>query len=274
MSDRRRGFSLSYGFRIAAVATGLFLVTLALLPLHLFCLAFHIRLWRRIPRLWHRAACFLIGIRIHVHGELLQRRPLMIASNHSSWKDIIVLGAIADVVYISKAEVKAWPILGTLARLQRTIFVVREERRKAGRQVNEIAERLVGGEIVVLFPEGTTSDGNRLFPIKSSLFGAAVSAVDSSPDGKVHVQPVAIAYTGIRGVPMGRYYRSVAAWPGDVDLMPHLKGVIRAGAIEVDVSFGEPVEFEKGSNRKQLSALIEERIRQMLSESLRGHRRF
>lgn len=274
MSERRRGFSLSYGFRIGAVATGLVLVTLALLPVHLVCLAFNLRLWRRIPRLWHRAACFLLGIRIHVHGELERRRPLMIAANHSSWKDIVVLGAIADVVYISKAEVKDWPIFGTLARLQRTIFVVREERRTAGRQVNEIAERLVGGEIVVLFPEGTTSDGNRLFPIKSSLFGAAVSAVDASPDGKVYVQPVAIAYTGIRGVPMGRYYRSVAAWPGDVALMPHLKGVIRVGAIEVDVSFGEPVEFEKGSNRKQLSARIEECIRQMLSESLRGHRRF
>ncbi len=256
--------------RIALALVAAFVVTLVLLPIHLFCLTFNIKLWRRMPRLWHRCICHLLGIRIRIHGMIEARRPLMIAANHISWKDILVLGAVLDVVYIAKAEVKDWPVFGTLARLQRSIFVKREERRNTGNQVSEIAERLAGGEVVVLFPEGTTSDGNRLMEFKSSLFGAAASAVPHSPQGKVYVQPVAIAYTGVHGMPMGRFHRPLAAWPGDIELVPHLSGILKAGAIEVDVSFGDAVVFDATSNRKRQSALIEDRIRGMLEESLRG----
>lgn len=256
--------------RIVLVVVAALLLTLVLLPVHLVCLGLNLRLWRKIPRIWHRGVCFLLGIRIRIHGTIETRRPLMIASNHISWKDILVLGAILDVVYIAKAEVRDWPFFGTLARLQRSIFVRRDERRSTGNQVSEIALRLAGGEVVVLFPEGTTSDGNRLMDIKSSLFGAAASAVPHSPEGKVFVQPVTIAYIGVHGMPMGRYHRPIAAWPGDIELVPHLSGILRTGAIEVDVSFGETVTFDAESNRKRQSALIEGRIRQMLEDSLRG----
>ena len=83
--------------KIGYVASGILVVTLALLPLHLVCLAFGLSAWRRIPRYWHRAVCFLLGIRIRVHGTPEPRRPLMIAANHASWKDILVLGATLDV---------------------------------------------------------------------------------------------------------------------------------------------------------------------------------
>ncbi len=122
----------------------------------------------------------MLGIRIRVHGKLETRRPLMLASNHVSWKDIMVLGAVADVAYIAKSEVANWPVFGWLAKWQKTVFVEREQKRKTGEQVNEVADRLAGGEIIVLFPEGTTSDGNRLLDIKSSLFGAASAAVPSA----------------------------------------------------------------------------------------------
>ncbi len=256
--------------RICFVLLSIVLVTLVLLPIHLFCLAFGLKLWRRIPRLWHRAACQLLGLKVRLHGTVETRRPLMIAANHISWKDILVLGSIMDVVFIAKEEVRDWPVFGLLARLQRSIFVRRDEPRKVGKQANEIASRLADGEVVVLFPEGTTSDGNRLMDIKSSLFGAAASAVPHSPNGKVYVQPVTIAYTGIHGMPMGRFHRPIAAWPGDIGLMPHLGGILKTGAIEVDVSFGETVTFDAESNRKRQSALIKDRIRQMLEDSLRG----
>ena len=256
--------------RIAAALAGAIAVTFALLPIHLFCLAFDLPLWRRIPGVWHRATCRLLGIHIRVHGKAEARRPLMIAANHISWKDILVLGAVMDVVFIAKEEVRDWPVFGHLARLQRSIFVRRDAPRKTGRQVNEIAERLAGGEVVVLFPEGTTSAGNRLLDIKSSLFGAAASAVPYSPTGQVCVQPVTIAYTGVHGMPMGRFHRPIAAWPGDIQLVPHLAGILKTGAIEVDVSFGETVVFDAESNRKRQSVLIESRIRQMLEDSLRG----
>ena len=256
--------------RIGLIGFTLFAVTLSLLPFQLVGLAFDLKIRRHIPRYWHRAACWLLGIRIHVHGKLDRRRPLMLASNHVSWKDILVLGAVADVAYIAKAEVAGWPIFGLLAKLQKTIFVVREQKRRTGEQVNEIAERMAGGEIVVLFPEGTTSDGNRLLDVKSSLFGAAAAAVPHTPSGVVHVQPVAIAYTRVHGMAMGHYHRPVAAWPGDIPLAPHLLGVLKEGALDVVVAFGQTVDFRAGDNRKLLSQNVTGQMRRMLVRHLRG----
>jgi lyso-ornithine lipid O-acyltransferase len=255
--------------RIGFIAVCLVIVTLVLLPFQLLGLAFDWKIRRYIPRLWHRAACWLLDIRIHVHGHIERRRPLMLASNHVSWKDILVLGAIADVVFIAKAEVAGWPIFGILAKLQKTIFVVREEKRRTGEQVNEIAARMTAGEIVVLFPEGTTSDGNRLMEVKSSLFGAAAAAVPHTPHGVVHVQPVSIAYTRVHGMAMGRFHRPLAAWPGDIELAPHLMGVLKEGALDVDVAFGDTVDFRTGDNRKHLSQNITAQLRRMLIRHLR-----
>lgn len=245
-----------------------------MIPVQLLALRFDWPLRRRLPRYWHRMALWFLGIRVHVHGALEMNRPLMIAANHASWKDILVLGSLADVAFIAKTEVASWPVFGFLARLQKTIFVVREEKRRTGEQVNEIAARMADGEIVVLFPEGTTSDGNRILGIKSSLFGAAAAALPSDDNGVVHVQPVAIAYTRVQGMPMGRYHRPIAGWPGDVGLVEHLIGVLRAGALDVDVTFGETVDFKKGDSRKMLAARTEEQLRAMLLAHLRGrHRR-
>lgn len=256
--------------RIAIGAIVLLAVTLLLLPFQLLGLRFNWKIRRFLPRLWHRVACRVLGIRVRVHGVLEAKRPLLLAANHASWKDILVLGSVADVVYIAKSEVRGWPVFGILARLQATIFVEREQRQKTGEKVNEIAERLAAGEIVVLFPEGTTSDGNRLLEVKSSLFGAAASAVPHAPDGIVHIQPVSIAYTGLHGMAMGRYHRPIAAWPGDIELMPHLMGILRAGAVDVDVDFGERVDYTRMSNRKAVSRTVEARIRAMLGARLRG----
>ncbi|MBD9374048.1 1-acyl-sn-glycerol-3-phosphate acyltransferase [Rhizobium sp. ARZ01] len=256
--------------RIALSLSCLLAATLVLLPVQLVSLHFDWTLRRRIPRLWHRMACRMIGLHVRVHGTLEKRRPLMLAANHASWKDILVLGAIADVVYIAKSEVRDWPVFGLLARLQASIFVVREEKRKTGEQVNEIGRRLADGEIVVLFPEGTTSDGNRLLEIKTSLFGAAATAASAAPDSTVFIQPVSIAYTGVHGMAMGRYHRPIAAWPGDIEMMPHLMGILKEGALDVDVDFGEMIAYGPSSNRKVVSRAVEARIRKMLGDRLRG----
>ncbi|MGJ7039727.1 1-acyl-sn-glycerol-3-phosphate acyltransferase [Shinella sp. BE166] len=256
--------------RLAIALITLVVVTLVLLPIQLVGLRFNLKIRRRIPRLWHRVACRVLGLKVRVHGTMEPSRPLLIAANHASWKDIMVLGSVADVVYIAKAEVRDWPVFGLLARLQATIFVEREQRQKTGDQVNEIARRMTDGEIVVLFPEGTTSDGNRLLEIKTSLFGAAASAVPHAPNGVVHIQPVSIAYTGVHGMAMGRFHRPLAAWPGDIELLPHLLGVAREGAVDVDVDFGERVDYTRASNRKQVSREVEARIRAMLGARLRG----
>jgi lyso-ornithine lipid O-acyltransferase len=245
-------------------------VSLVLLPLQMLCLRFDWRLRRYLPRYWHRIVCYWLGLRIHIVGEVERRRPLMLASNHASWLDILVLSAVADVAFIAKSEVRDWPIFGLFAQWQKSVFIEREQKRKTGDQVSEIAERMAVGEIMVLFPEGTTSDGNRLLDVKSSLFGAAAAALPKTPDAVVHVQPVAIAYTRVHGVAMGRYHRPLAAWPGDIELVPHLKGILASGAIDVDVCFGESVDYSASSNRKEVSATVARRIRAMLASRLLG----
>lgn len=256
--------------RLSLAAVMIALTSLVLLPLQLLCLRCDWKLRRYLPRHWHRIVCYWLGIRVRIVGDIERRRPLMLAANHASWLDILVLSSVADVAFIAKSEVRDWPIFGLFARMQKSVFIKREEKRKTGDQANEIAERMAGGEIMVLFPEGTTSDGNRLLEVKSSLFGAAAMALTDAPDSVVHVQPVAIAYTRIYGTAMGRYYRPIAAWPGDIELMPHLKGILACGAIDVEVCFGETIDYRADSNRKQVSATVADRIRSMLSARLRG----
>lgn len=256
--------------RIGCATIVISVVSLVLLPLQIVCLRFDWKLRRYLPRYWHRIVCYWLGVRIHVIGEIEADRPLMLASNHSSWLDILVLSAVADVAFIAKSEVRDWPIFGLFAQWQKSVFIEREQKRKTGDQVNEIAERMAAGEIMVLFPEGTTSDGNRLLEVKSSLFGAAAAALPKTPDAVVYVQPVAVAYTRIHGIAMGRYYRPIAAWPGDIELVPHLKDIVACGAIDVDVCFGEAMDYRAGANRKEVSATIARRIRALLASRLLG----
>lgn len=258
------------GLRIAALLTVVVVTTIAMAPLQVAALRFDWPIRRRLPGIWHRMACRMLGLKINVRGALATGRPLMIAANHASWLDILVLSAVADVVFIAKSEVRTWPVFNTLARLQATIFIEREERRKTGAQVNEIGARLAAGEIVVLFPEGTTSDGNRLLPVKTSLFGAASAALPAAPEGVVLIQPVAVAYTRAHGLPLGRFHRAIAAWPGDTELLPHLSGVLKLGSLEAEVTFCEPIPFSVSSNRKAISRAVEEEISTALHATLRS----
>jgi len=226
---------------------------------------------RRVPRLWHRMVTGLLGLRIHVYGAPAQQRPLLIASNHVSWTDIMVLGASSDVHFIAKAEVASWPLFGLLAKLQRTVFIDRTRRRSAGEQAGAIAERLADGEPMVLFAEGTTSDGNRLLPFKSTLFAAAQMALGTSGDAAV--QPVAIVYTGLHGMPMGRRNRMKASWIGDQTLLPHLSHLLGRGGIDVELHFGEPIAFGPDVNRKQMAREAEDQVRRMIGAALSGSAR-
>ena len=245
-------------------------VTICLAPFQLIGLWLKLPIRQTIPEIWHRFTCFMLGIRVHIHGDFAKGRPLLIAANHASWLDIIVIGSLGKLCFIAKSDMQTWPLFGWLAKLQRTIFVEREKRRKTGQQVSEISERLASGEVVVLFPEGTTSDGNYLLGFKSSLFGAAAAAVPHSPTETVHIQPVAIAYTRVHGMPMGRYHRPLASWPGDIPLGSHLIGVLKEGAIDVDVTFGDVIDYTLSSNRKAVSREVENSIRTMLMQKLRG----
>jgi len=252
------------------IAVGLVAVALALIPVILFQPVL-MRIGRgesAIPKLWHRTVAWALGLRIRTVGTMSDKRPLLLAANHISWTDIAVLGSFLDVHFIAKSELAGWPVMGWLCRFQRTVFVDRNSRGRSGDQANEIAERMGEGHALVLFPEGTTGDGNVLLPFKSALFGAAKMVIDQKKTDIVHVQPVAIAYTRLQGMAMTRKQREHVAWIGDQDLWPHLKSVMGQGALDVEVRFGQPIAYRAGDDRKALARAAEAEVRRMMTEAL------
>jgi 1-acyl-sn-glycerol-3-phosphate acyltransferase len=256
--------------RVVSIALAFLALTLVLLPFQLIGLLLDLRLQRTIPHLYHRVLCALIGVRIRQLGVRSAASPALILSNHVSWLDICVISALAPVVFVAKSEVARWPVLGWLARLQRTIFVNRQARYQTGAATREIAGRMLGGDAVVLFAEGTSSDGVRVLPFRSSLVGAVHHALgNSTHHTSITVQPMSLAYVGFGGVPMGRALRERVAWYGDVDLIPHLFHVLSSGAIDVIVSWGEATAYDMRADRKAIARDAEKSVRRMTAAALR-----
>ena len=223
---------------------------------------------RRLPQLWHRLSLRVMGVKVTAMGSPARGQPVLLASNHVSWTDILVLGSITGVHFVSKSEVRSWPVMGQFARLQRSVFIERERKRSSSEQAREIASRLSDGDPMVLFAEGTTGDGNRVLPFKSTLFGAAKLALDGNGD-QVLVQPVAIAYVGRHGLMLDRNERREIAWFGDADFVPHLVQILKRGHLDVEVRFGEPIVFSAEVDRKEISRRAEQQVREMLASALR-----
>jgi 1-acyl-sn-glycerol-3-phosphate acyltransferase len=246
-------------------------ITLALLPFQWIAVAFNLPLRRRIPSFYHRMVCAVLGVRIRQHGQRMPEHPLLIVANHSSWLDIPIITAVAPVVFVAKSEIAGWPLFGTLARLQRTVFVDRARRQKIGDVNAEIARRLAEGDPVVLFGEGTASDGNRVLAFRSALIGAARDALaEAEHTGRVWIQPLSIAYTRLQGLPIGRRDRPRVSWYGKRPLPPHLMGVAARGAIDVTVTWGEPVAFDEQSDRKDVARALEAEVRRRTVGTIRG----
>ena len=134
----------------------------------------------------------------------------------------------------------------------------------------QIVKRLADGTSVVLFAEGTSSDGNRVLPFRSALLGAVEEVASRGDAGSVLIQPMAITYTGQHGIPMGRQRRPLVAWYGDLDFMPHIKAFIERGAVDAVVSFGEPVAVSSATDRKAVTRQLETAVRRLLATTLRG----
>lgn len=215
---------------------------------------------RHLPVIFHRYLCLVMGVRVERVGMPDPRRPLMIVSNHVSWLDIVVISSLFPVSFIAKSEVGEWPIVRTLARLQRSIFVERERRAKTGAVNAAIAERLGSGDAMVLFAEGTTSDGLRVLPFRSAILGAAQAATGG--DAETVLQPLAIRYTRRGGLPIARSEMAEIAWHGDMELGPHLTALLAGPKIHVRVSLPPPVAVSKGTNRKEIARELEGAVRQ------------
>ena len=240
--------------------------TVSLIPVQLIGLALHCQWTGTLPVFYHRFCCRILGFRIRVIGTPSSRRPVLFAANHVSYTDITVLGSVIPGSFIAKAEVADWPFFGRLAKLQRSVFVDRQARNTAT-QRDAIGDRLASGDALILFPEGTSGDGNRVLPFKSALFGAAQRGKGGSP---VIVQPVSLAYTRLDGMPIGRLYRPFFAWYGAADLAPHMWSMVGLGTVEVVVEFHPPTLLADCGSRKALAAYCHARVSGGVAAALFG----
>ena len=158
--------------RAFLVLGAFFAFTFPLMPVQLLLLRTGSRHARTFPHWYHRQVCRLIGVRLHIDGSVARERGVLLISNHVSWLDITVLSAVAPVSFVAKQEVASWPFVSWLAKLQRSVFVDRTRRAEVTDKANEILRRLESGDHVVLFAEGTSSDGNGVVPFKTPLFAA------------------------------------------------------------------------------------------------------
>jgi len=257
--------------RLVVLVLVLALTTLLFLPFQLAAMAFSPRHAGILPMLWQRIAAAMLGLKVRVEGAPSTARPLLLVSNHVSWLDIVTLGSLMPMSFIAKREVSEWPVVRRLARLQRSVFIDRARRTATSEAGEAIAARLAGGDALVLFAEGTTGDGVSVLPFRSALVGAAAKASAAAEDkdgdgvsGSITIQPVALVYVGLHGLPIGRLRTADVAWHGDMDLAPHLSNLVRVGAIDAVVAFGAPIVFSPGGDRKEATAAAEREVRIMV----------
>ena len=183
-------------------------VTLPLMPVQAVLVTLRSPFAERLPVIYHRLVCRILGLRLRCRGARSTARPTLFIANHTSYLDIEILGAAIGGSFVSKSEVAGWPLFGWLARLQRTVFVDRRARSTA-MQRDVIGARLGRGDDLILFPEGTSGDGTHILPFKSALFSVA----ELTPGGRpLTVQPVSVAYVRLDGMPLGRFYSPFLGW--------------------------------------------------------------
>ena len=176
---------------------------------------------------WAARMLEILGISVEVRGTRPLHGPLLLVANHISWLDILVLHAARHCRFVSKADVRRWPLLGTLATGAGTLYIERESRRDAMRVVHHMAEALRTGDVLAVFPEGTTTDGSQLLPFHGNLLQAAIAA--DAP-----VLPVALVYLDAR---TGQRSRSVA-YVGDDTLLASLWRTLAGPRVLARVQYG------------------------------------
>jgi 1-acyl-sn-glycerol-3-phosphate acyltransferase len=181
----------------------------------------------------------------------MQTGATLFVANHVSWADITVLGARMDGLFVARADLAKWPLIGALARRAGTLFVARDRPGSAGAQVDALGAQLGAGRDLVLFAEGTTSLGETVLPFRTALFGAAWSAA--------RVQPVLIAYFDAEGRALSVEDRRRIAWIDDDRL---LEGVDRVAGSQwtAHVEFLPPLDPRNYAGRKQLADTVRSAI--------------
>jgi lyso-ornithine lipid O-acyltransferase len=222
---------------------------IVLLPLHM--------IWHylKLPSPWAmlflRIAARALGARVKVYGMPL-RKDVFFVANHISWHDIPILGGITGTAFVAQDGVRKWPIIGWLARFNRTIFISRTEKQNVANQIAELREAIAENWSVTLFPEGTTSDGRGLLPFKQSLFETL-----APPPKAMMIQPVLLDFGNVA---------PDIAWLGEeTGWQSAWRAFTRPGSYDVGVHYLEPFDPSTLADRKAVSALARARLAAALS---------
>lgn len=204
---------------------------------------------QRVIQVWSGSLLWVCGVRVQCHGNPVLQGAVMWIINHVSWVDIFVLNRIRPTSFIAKSDVRRWPVIGLLVAWAGTLFIDRRQRRavqETGRQIEVCFER---GDVVGVFPEGTTTEGWKVLPFYTGLFEPAVQT-------DVRVQPVALRYV--------QYGRRTAqfAFVGEQTLVQNLWLLLSAGGVAVECDFLTPIESGHGLNRSALAQRTHDAITQ------------
>jgi len=226
----------------------------------------------RVPgQIFFKYFTAIAGITVTTEGAPLDSAETggyLIVSNHVSYFDVAALGPQHPMAFVAKSEVAGWPVIGWLAGHAGTIFVNRKSRIASAKDKRVIRARLDRGEAIVLFPEGTSSDGQRVLPFKSALLGA----VDDAEVRDIWVQPVTLTYKANWGLPLNRRTRPAYAWYGDMEFITHKWGAYVQGPFAIHVRFHPPARAGDFASRKALTQWCERVIRAGLEHDLGGRK--
>ena len=206
---------------------------------------------RWLARVYWAGICRILGIERRVIGTRPFGRPVLFACNHTSWLDVPVLGGTIEACFVAKAQVSEWPVVKTVARLGRTIFVSR----KPGQTLQErdaMRARLLNGDDLILFPEGTSSDGIRVLPFRSPFFAIVEGQVVQSP----LIQPVSIVFDRLDYLPARRTTRPVTSWYGDMELGSHFWRLARHRHLRATILLHTPVDPAVYPSRKAIAQAV------------------
>ena len=198
---------------------------------------------------WSQRLLAIMGITVQVHGQLPAAGPLLLVSNHISWLDIPAIHAARNCRFVAKADIRRWPLVNQLAIGSGTLFIERTSRRDAMRVVHQMADALRNGDILAVFPEGTTGDGRSMLPFHANLLQAALVT-------NIPAQPVALKFVdSATGQPT-----YAPSFVGDETLLGSVWRTLAAPPITAIVRFGEP-QRSAGRDRREWAGALEGEVK-------------
>ncbi len=256
------------------VIFGLFfwlIATLLVIPIGSFVHKFCPKLRFAMARVYHKTFCKIMNIKVEVKGQQEKEAPVLFVSSHSSYLDIPVLGTLIKASFVSKKEIESWPVIGFLAKLQNTVFIKRE-RKHAGTHSNSLVERIQEGDSLIVFPEGTSSHGNRVLPFKSSLFSIADQKVKIAGNKEkfLKVQPVSVSFVKLHEQVVSYRDRQYYSWVGDEYFFPHLIQFLKLGKKKILVEFHPAVSMDEFKNRKEMAQYCHDVVAEGVSDHISG----